>query len=245
MAKLKLLIVEDDPIIATDLDRTMTQMGYEVVDTVESGEEALALIEPDSPDLVLMDINLEGDLDGIDTAHLISKKRPVPIIYLTSNTDPVTFNRAKLTQPHGFLSKPFRFTDIKHSIDLAFLDPEPEQDALEKNEAASIPYLLNNSIFVKSKEHLVKVKLDEILYVEADGCYCTIATGQREHVIVSTLKKFTSTVTAECLLRIHRSYVINLDKIDMIGDSYVIINEKSVPVGRSYRDQLFSRIKRY
>ncbi len=245
MDKVRLLIIEDDPIISTDLERAMIKLGYEVIDTLESGEEALDLIERDSPDLILMDIQLEGDLDGIDTAHLISKKKPIPIIYLTSNTDPGTFNRAKLTQPHSFLSKPFRFTDLKHSIDLAFLDPEPNQEADENDEQASIPYLLNNSIFVKSKEHLVKVKLDEILYVEADSCYCKIVTPQKEFVIVSTLKKFIGSVSEGALLRIHRSYVINLNKIDMIGDTYVVIGEKSIPVGRSHRETLFSMIKRF
>ena len=123
--KIKLLIVEDDPIIATDLERAMVKMGYAVLDSLESGEEALELIKKEVPDLILMDIQLEGDLDGIDTSHMISKQHQIPIIFLTSNTDMATFNRAKLTQPHGFLSKPFRYTDIANSIALAFIDKNP------------------------------------------------------------------------------------------------------------------------
>lgn len=244
MEKLKLLIVEDDPIIAADLERAMKKMGYEVLDAVESGEEALEVVAQDSPDLVLMDIQLEGDLDGIDTAHMISKQQAIPIIYLTSNTDERTFNRAKLTQPHGFLSKPFRLTDIKHSIDLAFLDENPSPEAIEKNEKETRTVKIKESVFVKSRDHLVKIKLAEIMYIEADSCYCTIKTIDESHLIVSTLKKFSSSIENDSLIRIHRSYIVHLQHIDKIGDAYVMIDNKMIPIGRSFREAFFSKIQK-
>lgn len=244
MEKLKLLIVEDDPIIAADLERAMKKMGYEVLDAVESGEEALEVVAQDPPDLVLMDIQLEGDLDGIDTAHMISKKQAIPIIYLTSNTDERTFNRAKLTQPHGFLSKPFRLTDIKHSIDLAFLDDNPSPEAIEKNEKETRTVKIKESVFVKSRDHLVKIKLAEIMYIEADSCYCTIKTIDESHLIVSTLKKFSSSIENDSLIRIHRSYIVHLQHIDKIGDAYVMIDNKMIPIGRSFREAFFSKIQK-
>lgn len=242
MEKLKLLIVEDDPIIAADLERAMKKMGYVVIDAVESGEEALEIVVQDTPDLVLMDIQLEGDLDGIDTAHMISKQQAIPIIYLTSNTDERTFNRAKLTQPHGFLSKPFRLTDIKHSIDLAFLDDNPSPEAIEKNEKETRAVKIKESVFVKSRDHLVKIKLDEIMFIEADSCYCTIKTIDDSHLIVSTLKKFASSIENDSLIRIHRSYIVHLQHIDKIGDAYVMIDNKMIPIGRSFREAFFSKI---
>lgn len=242
MEPIKLLIVEDDPIIAADLERAMKKMDYQVIDAVESGEEALEIIDQNIPDIILMDIQLEGDLDGIDTAHLISKKHLIPIIFLTSNTDDRTFNRAKLTQPHGFLSKPFRFTDIKHSIDLAFTDPDPSPEATQKKEIESRTLSLEDSIFVKSKEHLVKIKLDDILYVEADSCYCTIKTREGAYVIVSTLKKFANSVRNNNLIRIHRSYIIHLGQVDKIGDAYVMVEQKMIPIGRSYRTLFFQKV---
>ena len=244
MEKLKLLIVEDDPIIAADLERAMKKMGYEVLDAVESGEEALEIVAQDPPDLVLMDIQLEGDLDGIDTAHMISKQQAIPIIYLTSNTDERTFNRAKLTQPHGFLSKPFRLTDIKHSIDLAFLDDNPSPEAIEKNEKETRTVKIKESVFVKSRDHLVKIKLAEIMYIEADSCYCTIKTIDESHLIVSTLKKFSSSIENDSLIRIHRSYIVHLQHIDKIGDAYVMIDNKMIPIGRSFREAFFSKIQK-
>ena len=242
MNKIKLLIVEDDPIIASDLERSLSKMGFLIMGSTESGEDALEAIEREIPDLILMDIQLEGDLDGIDTAHIISKKHLIPIIYLTSNSDQATFNRAKLTQPYGVLSKPFRYTDIRNSIDLAFIDKDSSLETSPTKEKETLSYALNGSIFVKDKDHLVKIKLEDILYVEADSCYCTIQTIHEKHVIVSTLKKFIASITYEELLRIHRSYIVHLRHIDKIGDSYVMVGDKMIPIGRSYRESLFGKI---
>jgi len=243
MEQIKLLIVEDEPIIAADLKRAMKKMGYAVMETLESGEEALEFIKETPPDLVLMDIQLEGDLDGIDTAHEISKIQPLPIIYLTSNTDPRTFNRAKLTQPYGFLSKPFRLTDIKHSIDLAFQDQEEEP--VESGEKESRSYQMNDRIFVRSREHLVKIKLEDIIYVEADSCYCNIYTKEEKHVIVSTLKKFEASVSFPSFIRVHRSFLINVQHVDKIGDSYVMFGEQMVPVSKNHKENFLAMIPRF
>ncbi len=245
MEKIKILIVEDEPIIAVDLKRSLQKMGYQVINMVESGEEALESIHQNLPDLILMDVQLEGDLDGIDTAHQISKQYPIPIIYLTSNTDERTFNRAKLTQPHGFLSKPFRLTDVKHSIDLAFVDKESSPEALQQNEQDSLSVQLQDCVFVKSKDHLVKIKLEDINYVEADSCYCSIITNNERHVIVSTLKKFEASVIHPSLMRVHRSFIINLNAIEKIGEGHLYIQKKMIPIGRSYKAELFEKIPKY
>lgn len=243
MEKIRLLIVEDEAIIAADLERAMKKMDFEVVDVVDTGEDAIAAAKVHTPDLILMDIQLYGDLDGIDTAHEISKTQAIPIIFLTSNTDSRTFNRAKLTQPHGFLSKPFRFTDIKHSIDLAFKDKEaiPKPDEPEE----TISYQMKDCIFVRSKEHLIKLNLKDILYIEADSCYCNLYTEGGKHTIVSTLKKFESSITYPSFMRIHRSFMVNLDKIDKIGDVYVMVGEKMLSISKNYREHFFQRIPKY
>ncbi len=245
METINILIVEDEPIIALDLKRSLTKLDYNVLETLESGEEALEFVDQELPDLILMDIQLEGDLDGIDTAHMISKKYPIPIIFLTSNTDARTFNRAKLTQPHAYLSKPFRVNDIKHSIDLAFLDKENSKEAETANEQDTIASQLQETIFVKSKEHLVKIRLADILYLEADSCYCTIVTTKEKHVIVSTLKKFESSVNYPSLMRIHRSSIVNLNALDKIGDGFVEVAGKTLSIGRSYKEELLQRIPKY
>lgn len=243
MEKIRLLIVEDEAIIAADLEMAMKKMDFEVVAVADTGEGAIEAVKMHSPDLILMDIQLYGDLDGIDTAHQISKIRAIPIIFLTSNTDPQTFRRAKLTQPHAFLSKPFRFTDIKHSIDLAFQDKAAVAQA--SGPEPDISYQLQDCIFVRSKEFLVKLKLKDILYVEADSCYCNLYTEAGKHTIVSTLKKFEASISYPSFMRIHRSFMVNLEKIEKIGDTYVIIHNKTLSISKNYREDFFNRIPKY
>lgn len=245
MEKINVLIVEDDPIIALDLKRALTKLNYQVINAVTSGEDALAIVAQQLPDIILMDIQLDGDLDGVDTAHQISRNYAIPIIFLTSNTDTRTFNRAKLTQPHGFLSKPFRMVDITNSIDLAFLDKQASPEAQAKNEKETLTAQIKDCIFVKSKEHLIKINLADIQYIEADSCYCTIVTQREKYVIVSTLKKFSASIQAPFLMRTHRSFIINLNAIEKIGDGSVFIANKMIPIGRSYRASLLQRIPKY
>jgi two-component system cell cycle sensor histidine kinase/response regulator CckA len=113
------LIVEDEPLIARDLARTLRRLGYQVAQTASSAGEALRAMAAGPPALVLMDINLEGELDGIATAATIRRRWQVPIVYLTSHSDDATLARAKATGPHGYLLKPFNERDLRITIEVA------------------------------------------------------------------------------------------------------------------------------
>jgi len=112
----KILIVEDEKIIAKDLELRLIQMNYEVVASVSSGKEALATLKSHQVDLILMDIMIDGDIDGIETAELIHQQMDIPIIYLTAYADEKTFERAKLSDPFGYLIKPFQERDLDLTI---------------------------------------------------------------------------------------------------------------------------------
>lgn len=243
MAKIKILIVEDEPIIAADLERQLRKMDYEVLTSVESGEEAIEIAKNDSPDLILMDVQLEGDLDGVDTAHQISKICDATIIFLTSNTDERTFSRARLTNPHAFLSKPFRKHDLKHSIELA-ISNMPHLSEGEQPEEDPDPLWMNDRIFIKSKNWMVKIQMDDLLWIEADSCYCTLKTTEKDYTIVSTLKKFSQQIPNKELLRVHRSYIVNLTKVDKISDTHLSIGKTVIPIGRSYKETVFKLFQR-
>jgi len=113
-----ILVVEDDAIIAKDLQCNLARMGYNVPVTAQSGDEALRAIEESVPDLILMDIGLKGTMDGVEVAHHIRKKWDVPIIFLTSYSDEVTLQRAKATGPYGYLVKPFRVNELRISVEV-------------------------------------------------------------------------------------------------------------------------------
>ena len=103
----KILIVEDEMIIAANISVQLTTLGYKISGIIPGGEEVLLHVKSNVPDIILLDINLKGEHDGIDIATLIQKQYKIPIIYLTANSDEAHFNRAKATNPYAILSKPF------------------------------------------------------------------------------------------------------------------------------------------
>ena len=119
MTPKKILIVEDDDIIAKVENWRLKNLGYEVAGRAVSGAEALELVAKTKPELVLMDINIQGDMDGIETAKRIKKQFSIPVVYVTSHSDGPTLDRAKATQPDGFVVKPFEDNDLRVAIELA------------------------------------------------------------------------------------------------------------------------------
>jgi len=120
MSNRSILIVEDDDIIARVTDWRLKNLGYTVCGRASTGAEAMELLISQKPDLVLMDINIRGDIDGIDTAMMIKKGFNIPVIYITSHSDGPTLERAKETKPDGFIIKPYEDADLRVAIELAF-----------------------------------------------------------------------------------------------------------------------------
>jgi two-component system, response regulator PdtaR len=111
--------VEDQFIMATDLKRRLEDMGYEIVGIAGKGEDAIKKTGETKPDLILMDVRIQGKLDGIDTAHQIRKRYNIPIFFLTAHYDDETLERAKKTYPIGYLTKPYSEIGIHTSIQMA------------------------------------------------------------------------------------------------------------------------------
>jgi DNA-binding LytR/AlgR family response regulator len=234
MEGVRVIIAEDEPLIVADLENQLKKAGVHVLASFESGEEVLQHLSNDQPDILLLDIQLYGDLDGIDTAHQVNKLYNIPVIFLTSNTDKHTFNRAKLTFPHSFLSKPFRIKDILHSIELALeLDDDFEPKHIES-------LSLNDRIFVRERDYLYKVLFKDILYIEADGAYTRIITREKSYTISQTLKKIEEKLHSTSLIRIHRSFVINIEHVDRLSENHVHIDKHMIPISRSQKDRVSS-----
>lgn len=119
MSEGKILIVEDEAVVSLDIARRLEKMGYEVIARVASGEEAIAQVQAAPPDLVLMDINLQGEMDGIETADQLAKEYGIPTIYLTAYAGESTLQRAKLTNPYGYILKPFKERELRATIEIA------------------------------------------------------------------------------------------------------------------------------
>jgi len=136
MNPIQILVVEDEVIVAQDLAGRLTKLGYAVTATVSSGEEAIQKAIENPPDLVLMDIVLKGDMDGVTAAEKIRTNRNVPTVFLTAYADDQTLQRAKLTDPFGYIIKPFQQHDLRVAIEIALHRHEIETKMRESLKAA-------------------------------------------------------------------------------------------------------------
>ncbi|HNR48795.1 MAG TPA: response regulator [Bacteroidia bacterium] len=384
MDKVRILVVEDESIVAKDIQQTLIRLGYDVPATASSAPNAFAKLEEYDPDLVFLDIKLKGEQDGIHVAEHIRQKYDIPVIFLTSFVDKNTLDRAKVTEPYGYLVKPFNESDLQTTVEMAlykfkkdlqsrenekrfanaltnvedailvtdmecrvsFLNPKAESitgfgnvsaqgmnlfkliklesdeyeivntDSLAKHmkqgdvldipectitvlrdysnikasfvcspirdekdhllgyaivitkadtpakktntevqptvtpeskpaETASNPLenqVIQNSFFVKRGSMLVKVFLENIYWLQAMDNYVIIQTKEDQFVIHATMKDIETKLPSDKFLRIHRSYIIALDKISAMDEGAVVIKEKTIPVGKSYKEVFMNRI---
>jgi DNA-binding LytR/AlgR family response regulator len=237
----RILIVEDDMIIAANLSMQLTQLGYEVTGIESRGEEAVIHAKVNTPDIILMDIQLRGVLNGIETVRKIQQDIQIPIIYLTANSDEQTFNKARDTNPYAFISKPFNKLDLERTIALAVQRHQSQPELTHHTETG--PEILGDRIFVRYNGRLIKILLSSILYFEAERNYCNIITEDNNYMVVSPLKTIEGKLLAGNFVRVHRSYMVNILKLDVVGEDYIEINKKVIPVSKPYKDILLSRIQ--
>ena len=221
MEKIKIVIVEDNAVVAEDLSQILTGHGYHVVAVEDNGYDALESIKEHDPDLALLDIHLKGDISGIEVAQIINEKYAMPFIYLSAYSDETTFGAAKLTRPHAYIVKPFNEKELKLAIELALFTYSQEEQSESEIAPFDQNYFLRDSIFVKDGNHFIKVPLKEILYLEATGSYCKLFSTDREFTISCNLNKLSSKIAEHNFIRIHRSYVINLNHIKGINGESV------------------------
>jgi len=241
----KILIVEDEMIIGANISLQLSKLGYEVTGIVSRGEEAISHVKHSRPDIVLMDIQLKGALDGIETVNQMHRENNVPIIYLTANADEENFERAKSTNPYAFISKPFKKLDLLHAIDLT-MDRLNRNDAdSEEEETCISPFVQSDSIYVRRNEKMIKILINDIYYFEADRNYCKIFAKKKECLLVMTLKEINDRLPREHFLRIHRSFIINLSHVDEVAGTHVVIGKKAIPLSKTLRKELMERLQTF
>lgn len=242
MKQIKILVVEDDMIIAADISMTLSQHNYDVIGMAPRGEMAYEMLKDNTPDLVLMDITLKGSWDGIETAKRLQEIRSTPIIFLTANTDQATFDQAKDIRPYAFLGKPFNPTEIIRTIELAVARIEEENKDKQAQETEE-PEIMGDRIFVKHRDKLVKIPIVDIVYVTAESNYCRILTHEKEYVLAITLKAFEERLSAPQFMRVQRSFLVNLEKLDEVGEVYLQLGKPQVPYSKGYKDELLKRLR--
>ncbi|MBL0341932.1 MAG: response regulator [Bacteroidetes bacterium] len=128
MSKIKILVVEDESIVAKDIQNTLIRLGYDVPATASNAVSAFQKLEDIRPDLVFLDIKLKGDIDGIQIAEKIKNSYDIPVIFLTSFVDKATLDRAKVTEPYGYIVKPFNESDLQTTVEMALYKFEKDKE---------------------------------------------------------------------------------------------------------------------
>ena len=369
------MIVEDEIIVAKDIQRILKKLGYEAFDPIPNGKKALDSIEKLQPDLILLDINLKNsDLDGIQLAEQIHQHYKLPFIFLTAFSDKHTLERAKLTEPYGYIIKPFEESDIRTAIEIAhykyikdvetvdkgnryasaldhldvaviitdahekvsFINRAAEtltggikREVLNKeigvtlkhspaetktlfkslahnainesqkrgeehditlsngvteshvsihtfpitsvdnkvsgcafvlstagrressSEATTDKTLFNflenaysaNSFFVKKDARFVRVSFSDILWIEALDNYIVIRTISKEKFILhSAMKDIEARLPVHSFVRVHRSYIVQTEKIIALEGDTCLIDDSRIPLGKAYKENLLARI---
>lgn len=154
----RILIVEDEHIVAMGIKRMLKNMGYTLVGVASSGEDAINKTESTFPDLVLMDIMLKGDMNGIEAAKEIKARFGTPVVYLTACSESKIVERAWKTEPSGYVVKPFDEKDLQKSINVALQRHKMEKDKLEKG-SANAEYSLENPEKVPKKYVKIRIKV--------------------------------------------------------------------------------------
>ena len=245
--KINILIVEDESIVALDLATALHEDGYEVIGIADQAEEATRLFNQHAVDIVLMDIHLAGEKDGIETVVDLMKIRQTPVIYLTAFTDNVTVERVKHTYPFAFLVKPYQISNVRIAIELALNNltarPAIAADLRAKadptNEAIR---QMGDYLFIKYNYQFVKVRLADIQFVEANRNHISLHTSDKKFVLRLSLGHLFDRLLFDRLIRIHRSYAVNIDAIQRFTEQTVVTGKGELPIGRNYKEEFLKRL---
>lgn len=246
-AQPRVLIVEDEAIVSKDIERSLKRMRYEVMGKAAAGEEAIELALEHRPDLVLMDIMLKGPMSGIQAAERIVAATGAPVVFLTAYADRATLEQAKQAEPYGYVLKPFTDAALHSALTMA-LHRHGRNEELKK-ERDQLYRLVsgggNESLFVKSKGRLVRLRVSDIYYVEALRDYLGINLRDKRYTVHGTMKDIEARLSKTQFLRVHRSFIVNMDRIHAIESTNVILeNEvRAVPIGITYQREVYDRVR--
>jgi len=244
---IKILIVEDNVIIADDMQSMLEEIGYEIVDNVIVYEQAVEVLKTQQVDLVLIDIILASDKTGIDLGKHIRENYDIPFIFVTSNSDRATVENAKTVKPNGYLVKPFEQQDLYTSIEIALSNfiygkqPGNEVNNGVMNEDVPMSNsILKDSIFVKKQHLYYRIQFGDIQFIKADNVYLEVNTVDKKFLVRSPLKDYLEKLPKTKFYRAHKSYIVNVDHIDAINSKDIMINNTLIPISKDFKEFIIS-----
>jgi len=224
MKKARILIVEDDPFIAMSLSMLLKKHKYEVIGIKDTAEEALDICLQLKPDMVLLDIELNGDKRGTWLGEqLKNRKIDVLIIYLTAFNDQHTIESILKTSPELYITKPFNKKVLVSNIEIA----------LQKKR------LVSETIEVMDGRKKLRLNLDDIDYIQSEGNYLNVSLNDQPQVVIrGKLTDFENLVQNKGFLRVHLRYIVNASYIKEISKEYLKVSEETIPISKTYRPDI-------
>lgn len=239
--QINVLIVEDTPEQSDALVKVFEANQYHIVGVGRTHQEALNLFLANKVDVLIIDIFLGPNPDGILFAETINAlpNASRPFVFLTSSTDRGIFDRAKLTKPFSFLLKPFNSLEVLYALEMAiekFYDQEEVFDGDEEDTVVGTDYF-----FIKKKDVLKKVAISDIVHIEVEERYCSIFSHSEKFVVQISLAKIMDLLDPQRFMRTHRNFLVNVNCIEEIQTADNLLrmsNGNLVPVSEKYRDVL-------
>ncbi len=224
----RILIVEDEPELAENIQDILNHMGYEVINILRNADDTLEYLENELPDMILMDILLEGPIDGIDLTYKIRHAYDIPIVFITAYSDQAFLERVSNVANEGYVLKPFSKERLTSSIFLAFKAFESRPVSQKKKATLQL----------RDKGYMVPVPEDDIILLKADGLYTKVYTKSKQYTIRDILKDVVSRLSEARFVRVHKSYIINISFVKSMNSKEVIVENETVPIRRGFYKEL-------
>ena len=235
----KILIVEDDAEIAESLSDIIEVLNHEVVSIADGYDEAIGKLQKEEIDVALLDIQLKGEKSGIDVAEKIKSDFNVPFIFTTAYADKETIKRASEHSPYGYIVKPYGMKDINAGIEIAIQNHK----AFAKKESNSDEGIFNSeSLFIKANSRIIRINIADILFIEAKGDYALFKTKDKGYIVHTTFKNVETKLSKDQFVKVHRSYIVNIEKIVDIEENNLLIENQVIPISRSQKPTLLGKL---
>jgi two-component system response regulator LytT len=214
----KILIVDDEVLIAEYLKDILISLGFRNIQLAHNKQQTFIKIEGFKPELLLLDIRMDRELEGIEIAQKINEQYAIPFIFITAHSDTQIINQALNTNPVGYITKPFKKMDVFAAVNLAIKNNTLQQEKI---------------LVFKVGYDTVKLSMDKILFAKSDGNYIDLFTPKKTYTIRYSLDWLLDNLPENDFKKVHRSYVVNLRKIEKIGSKSIFINNTEIPVSRN------------
>ena len=240
---MQIFLVEDNLSYAIEIEMMVLEMGYQFIGKADDGETAMVKIKEKKPDLILMDIDIRGKYSGIEIAKRI-KHLDIPVIFITAYQDLETYEKAKLTQPVGYLVKPFNQITLQSCIELTILGMAKHDKNSAPSENWNNDILAKDSLYIKTQKTIKKIPLQQILWLRSEGNYTYIHTENKKYVVKLSLTRMIDNLADNDFARVHKSFVVKLSAVQKIirATNELEIQEHRVPIGRKFKAKLLNQL---